>query len=249
MAKLYIGTSGWIYGDWQDIFYPEDLTSKDKLKYFSQFFSTTEINYSFYHLPRPTTYQKWYEQTPADFVFAVKISRFISHIKKLKDIAEAWQTFYQNSLQLKEKLGPFLLQLPPSFKYSLENSSRIKDFLVLVKKTKKGKIRLAIEVRNSSFQNQQFFRLLKKYNTALVISDSSHWPKIEEPTLADFVYIRFHGPTFLFASSYSQSELKNWAMKIKQWQKNRDVYVYFNNDVAGYAIKNAQTLINLVVKK
>jgi len=113
-GKLYIGTSGWVYGHWEGIFYPENLASKDKLKYFSQHFKTAEINYSFYHLPRPSTYQNWHSQTPADFIFAAKASRFITHIKRLGGVKEAWQQFIENALYLKEKLGPILFQFPPS---------------------------------------------------------------------------------------------------------------------------------------
>jgi len=152
MSELFVGTSGWVYGYWEGIFYPEDLPSKDKLKYFSQYFKTTEINYSFYHLPRPSTYQNWYKQTPADFIFAVKASRFITHIKKLSGVnpvrsktpkasadgethrtsngvKDAWKTFLENALNLKEKLGPILFQFPPSFKATEENIKRLENFL------------------------------------------------------------------------------------------------------------------------
>ena len=161
IRRIFIGTSGWVYNDWEKIFYPEDLRSKDKLKYFSEHFKTAEINYSFYHLPKPATYQNWYSKTPKDFVFAVKASRYISHIKRLKDVKEAWETFLKNALNLKEKLGPILLQLPPSFKYNSENLSRVKEFLAFATKikNKRANLRLAIEVRHPSFKNPKFFDL------------------------------------------------------------------------------------------
>jgi len=250
-GKLFIGTSGWAYEHWQGIFYPGDLPSKDKLKYFSQHFKTAEINYSFYRLPRPSTYQNWYSQVPADFVFSIKASRFITHIKRLQGVKQAWEQFIANTLFLKEKLGPILLQLPPSFSCNPGNLSTVKDFLGAATKIKnqKSKLeginpRLAIEVRHPSFKNQEFFSLLKKYNVPLVISDAPSWIKIEEPKLADFVYIRMHGSKVLFSSKYTKKELSSLSQKIKKWLKQGlDVYVYFNNDAYGYAVKNAKELL------
>jgi len=135
-GKLFIGTSGWVYSHWEGIFYPEGLSSKNKLKYFSQHFETTEINYSFYRLPRLSTYQNWYEQTPEDFLFSVKVSRFITHIKRLKEVKGAWKTFIENSLNLKEKLGPILFQLPPSFRANETEIKRLEYFLKLITKNK-----------------------------------------------------------------------------------------------------------------
>jgi len=251
IRRIFIGTSGWVYNDWEGIFYPEDLRSKDKLKYFSEHFKTAEINYSFYHLPKPATYQNWYSKTPKDFVFAVKASRYISHIKRLKDVKEAWETFLKNALNLKEKLGPILLQLPPSFKYNSENLSRVKEFLAFATKikNKRANLRLAIEVRHPSFKNPKFFDLLKKYKAVLVVSDSSDWIKIEKSKLADFVYVRMHGPKTMFSSKYSNEELEDLAQKIKKWQKQRlDIYCYFNNDVSGFAVENAKTLLKFCNK-
>jgi uncharacterized protein YecE (DUF72 family) len=242
MKKLYIGTSGWIYFHWQGIFYPEDLPSKDKLKYFSQHFKTAEINYSFYHLPRPSSYQNWYLQTPEDFLFAVKASRFITHIKRLSGVKEAWEQFLENALYLKEKLGPILFQFPPSFRANAVEIKRLEDFLKLITK---DKIRYAFEFRHKSWQDKKIYELLKKYNVAWVIADSSRYPKVEVVT-ADFVYIRMHGSKILFASKYTKKELEDLAQKIKKYLKQGlDVYVYFNNDAYGYAIENAKELLKL----
>jgi len=240
-GKLFIGTSGWIYGHWEGVFYPENLPSKDKLKYFSQHFKTTEINYSFYHLPRPSTYQNWYKETPADFLFAVKASRFITHIKKLKGIKEAWQQFLDNALYLKEKLGPILFQFPPSFRATSENIRELENFFNQIR-NKNAIIRIATEFRHASWCEEKIYQLLKKYNVAWVIADSPCYPKAEKIT-ADFVYIRMHGSKVLFSSKYTKKELQDLAQKIKKWLKqNLDVYVYFNNDAYGYAIENAKTL-------
>lgn len=258
MRKLFIGTSGWLYGHWQGIFYPKDLLSKNYksaityLQYYSKHFKTVEINYSFYHLPRPSTYQNWYFQVPAEFVFAVKASRFITHIKRLKNVKSAWKTFIENALNLKEKLGPILFQFPPSFKATKENIKRLEIFLkdvlrnILERKCKIKKamtfiLRIAVEFRHRSWCNEKIYNLLKKYNIAWVIADSPRYPKAEVIT-ADFVYIRMHGSKVLFASKYTNEELKVLSQKIKKWQENTDVYVYFNNDTYGYAIENAKIL-------
>lgn len=253
-GKLYIGTSGWVYGHWDGIFYPEDLPSKDKLKYFSQHFKTTEINYSFYHLPRPSTYQNWYNQTPGDFIFAVKASRFITHTclpaGRLKDVKAAWKTFIENALHLKEKLGPILFQFPPSFKATPKTIKRLEDFLKLItKSTSSGLVgRYAFEFRHKSWCGKKIYDLLKKYKATWVIADSPSYPKAEEVT-TDFVYVRMHGSKVLFSSNYTKKELSSFAQKIKKWLKqNLDVYCYFNNDAYGYAIENAKALLSFLRK-
>jgi len=249
--KLFIGTSGWVYGHWTGIFYPEDLPSKDKLKYFSQHFKTVEINYSFYHLPRPSTYQNWYNQTPEDFLFAVKASRFITHIKRLNEVKEAWETFIENALNLKEKLGPILFQFPPSFKATAENINRLENFLKSISvnqrldQRKSAEIKYAFEFRHKSWCDKKIYDLLKKYNVAWVIADSPSYPKAKVVT-ADFVYVRMHGSKVLFSSNYTKRELQDLAQKIKKYLKQGlDVYVYFNNDFHGYAIENAKELLKL----
>jgi len=246
-GSLFIGTSGWVYSHWEGIFYPEDLLSKDKLKYFSQHFKTAEINYSFYHLPRPSTYQNWYKQTPEDFLFAVKASRFITHIKRLKEVKEAWKTFIENTLNLKEKLGPILFQFPPSFRATEENIKRLENFLKLITKSLKPKpytLKFAFEFRHQSWCDKKVYDLLKKYNVAWVTADSPSYPKAEEVT-ADFIYIRMHGSKVLFSSNYTKKELEVLSQKIKKWLKSANVYCYFNNDAMGYAIENAKELLKL----
>jgi len=238
-GKLYIGTSGWVYSHWEGIFYPENLPAKDKLRYFSQHFKTVELNYSFYHLPRPSTYQNWYKQTPGDFLFAVKASRFITHIKRLQGMKEAWEQFLENALALKEKLGPILFQFPPSFRATEENVKRLEDFLKLITK---NKLRYAFEFRHKSWCTEKVYQLLKKYNAAWVIADSPNYPRVDAIT-CDFIYIRMHGSKVMFSSNYTKKELEDLAQKVKKWLKHSlDVYVYFNNDAMGYAIENAKTL-------
>ncbi len=232
---LYIGTSGWAYQHWNDVFYPAGLPDKDKLKYYSRQFKTTEVNYSFYHLPSPATYNNWYQQTPKGFLFSLKASRFITHVKRLKEVESAWQQFTNNASNLKEKLGPVLFQFPASFRATAENKERLEEFLRFA--------RGAFEFRHESWANKEIYRLLEKHNSAWVIADSPSYPKVEAIT-SDFVYLREHGSQVLFASKYSTEELSKLAGKIRKWQATgKDVYVYFNNDAQGYAIVNAQELI------
>lgn len=249
-SEIFIGTSGWAYCHWDGIFYPENLKPEEKLKYFAKHFKTVEINYSFYHLPRKSTYQKWYLQVPEDFLFATKASRFITHIKRLKEVKEAWKTFLENALILKEKLGPILFQFPPSFKATEENIKRLEGFLKFITDYKiqniKYKIRFALEFRHKSWCNKKIYNLLKKYKVAWVIADSSRYPRADAVT-ADFIYIRLHGPGAIFSSKYTKKELISLAQKIKKWQKEgKGIFLYFNNDFSGFAIENAKELLKLL---
>ena len=241
--NLYIGTSGYIYPHWENgVFYPVGWPRTKKLEYYYQHFKTVELNNTFYRLPGEKTFEGWYKKSPKDFVFAVKVSRFITHIKKLVNCKELWKTFLERALKLKEKLGPFLFQMPPFLK---ENSKRLKDFIKMVKKNSPEGLKLAFEFRNESWCNEKIYQILKEKNCAWVIVDSPHWPKREEVT-ADFVYVRMHGSKILFGSKYTKRELEELAERIEKWQKkNLDVYVYFNNDAHGYAIENAKELLKL----
>lgn len=235
MSKIFIGTSGYSYSGWEDVFYPRDLDRKKQLEYYSQRLKTVEINSSFYHLPSLKTFQSWRKKTPKNFIFALKSSRYITHVKKLKDCKEPWQRFITNARGLKEKLGPILFQLPANFKV---NEERLEDFLIFLPK----KYRYAFEFRNRTWFKKEIYQILKKHNVALCIADSLKWP-LEEKITADFVYLRFHGKV-LYSSKYSEKELKQWAEKIKKWRK--DVYVYFNNDAFGHAPNDAKRLIEKI---
>ena len=234
---LHIGTSGWAYKHWNNIFYPAGLPDKDKLKYYCQQFKTAEVNYSFYRLPSPKTYDNWYQQTPKGFLFSLKASRYITHIKRLQGVERAYQQFTKNALNLKEKLGPILFQFPASFKATAENKTRLKEFLRFAQG--------AFEFRHESWANKKTYYLLEKNNSAWVIADSPSYPKKEIVT-ADFIYLREHGSQILFSSKYTTEELKKLAGKIKKWQAtNKDVYVYFNNDAQGHAVADAAKLVKL----
>jgi uncharacterized protein YecE (DUF72 family) len=246
-TKIYIGTSGWVYDDWVDgIFYPSDLRKKDWLKFYSQNFLTVEINATFYHQMPASAFNRWRQLTPPSFIFSVKISRFLTHIKKLNDPREPWQRFITNARQLREKLGPILVQLPPNFK---ANAEKLKNFLKIIPRS----YQIALEVRHESWFNEEIYKILKKHNTALVFADSEEWPQLRQkrwclPITADFIYIRLHGPGNLYDSQYTPTQLRRIADRIKKWRiQVKTIYIYFNNDSQGYAIKNAQQLIKMIL--
>lgn len=248
MARLLVGTSGWTYPSWKGPFYPEDLPSQRYLAFYSGEFPTTEINYSFYHLPKPETYAKWASQVPNNFVFALKASRFITHVKRLVDVEKAWSTFVQNALALGSHLGPILLQFPPSFRC---NRSTLTDFLKSAQRAAPAShpLRLAFEFRHGSWFGEEVYELLQQHDAALCIADSPRYPRHDRVT-TEFVYIRFHGRTELFASEYSERELTEEATRIRRYLRDGlDVYAYFNNDALGHAVQNAKTLTCLVANK
>ena len=245
MARVWIGTSGWTYSSWRGTFYPEDLPSRRYLEFYAKEFPTTEVNYSFYHLPRPQTYANWAGQVPHGFVFAVKASRLITHTKRLLQVEEAWRAFVQSALTLGSYLGPILLQFPPGFR---KDQDRLVEFLKEVEEADSNlaRLRLVFEFRHESWFTDEIYRLLTRHGAALCIADSSNYPRKDVLT-TDFTYVRFHGRAQLFASSYSQAELAEEARKIKRYLRDKvEVFVYFNNDAGGHAINNARTLRTLL---
>ncbi|OPX39670.1 MAG: hypothetical protein B1H13_09270 [Desulfobacteraceae bacterium 4484_190.3] len=228
-----IGTSGWTYGHWKGIFYPEDQPKAKWLEYYTRKFDTVELNASFYRLPQETTFKNWFTRTPEGFLWSLKASRYITHIKRLSDVNEALQRFYDRAGLLGSKLGPLLFQLPPSLVY---DTRLVQTFLAQLDPC----YRHAIEVRNPSWLNSEFLRQIQDNNTAFCISDTAgRYPYGEEIT-ADFVYIRLHGSRKLYASEYTTEELEGWAKKIVAW--GRETFVYFDNDFEGYAVRNARQL-------
>lgn len=233
MRKAYIGTSGYNYPHWsKGVFYPEGLSQNKWLEYYCQFFNSVELNVSFYRLPSKKIFQNWYKRTPKDFYFTAKGSRFITHIKKLKDCKEPLKIFLENAGGLKEKLSCILWQLPPGLKKDLK---RLEDFLRLLKKFTKN-IKQAIEFRNETWFERDTYDILKKYNTCLCIAHSNRWPCVKEIT-SDFLYLRFHGGQILYGSNYSEEELKGWADFVLSI-KIKNIFAFFNNDAYGYAVKN-----------
>ncbi len=230
--KNYIGTSGYGYSHWKGVFYPEGLATKDFFSYYIKFFDTVELNNTFYHIPKETTVQKWFNNAPENFIFSVKANKSITHIKRLKNAENSLALFNGRILPFKEKLGVILFQLPPSFKKDL---SVLKNFLSLLEGDKK----YTFEFRHESWFADDTFALLKEKNAALCISDTPRYPYSEVIT-ADFAYVRLHGHKILYASDYSNEMLRTYAEKIKKWnEKGISAYVYFDNDYYGYAVKDA----------
>lgn len=245
MANVRIGTSGWNYEGWKGRFYPRKFSSSRFLQFYAQQFATVEVNYSFYRLPSVSTYEKWCDEVPENFIFALKVSRFITHVKRLEGVEQAWRAFVDNALTLGEKLGPLLLQFPESFH---RNDERLATFLSSAQEAAPAKaaLRLALEFRHQSWFEETVYELLRKHKAALCIADSPAYPRKNVVT-ADFAYIRYHGRTELFASSYSDTELNMEARLIREFLKGDiDVYAYFNNDVKAHAIYNARTLIRFL---
>lgn len=235
--KIFVGTSGWQYSHWKEIFYPHNLRYSEWLIFYSNHFNTVEINVTFYRDVRISTFQKWYLSVNRDFIFSLKLSRQITHFKRLKVEKDILDSFIERASALKEKLGVILIQLPPSLKFDRD---LIDEFFCLLDK----RFNYAIEVRNNTFINDGFFQNLKKNNIAFCIADSAGRYPYYEVITADFVYIRLHGSQRLYASEYSEEELAKWAEKIKNWGKI--TYVYFDNDYKGYAVKNALRLKELL---
>src|ERR1044072_666366 len=243
MAQIRIGVSGWRYTPWRGVFYPRNLPQRLELQYASRIFPTLEINGSFYSLPRPEYYRPWHDETADSFVFALKGSRFITHMKKLRDIEPPLATFFASGIfELRAKLGPILWQFPPNFRYERERMARFFDLLPgdtgaalrLARRRDarmKGRARLAIdarrplrhavEIRHESFLDPGFIGLLREHGIALVIAETANrWPMPQDIT-ADFLYLRLHGDKKLYQSGYSDRALDRWADRIKAWHRAR----------------------------
>jgi uncharacterized protein YecE (DUF72 family) len=238
-ARTYIGTSGWHYAHWIGRFYPADTRPGTELGLFSKQFSTVEINNSFYRMPGKPTFEKWKKTTPPGFTFAVKASRYITHMKKLKDGAKAVRQFLGRADALGRKLGPVLFQLPPHWHLNLD---RLTEFL---RSLPKG-YRYAFEFRDHTWYTNDVLTALKKYSCAFCIYELDGHMSPEEIT-ANFVYVRLHGPGGKYQGSYPDKVLKTWAAKIQHWNESRkDVYIYFDNDDQGFAAFNARRLASLL---
>ena len=251
---LHIGISGWTYAPWRGVFYPKELAHRLELEFASRQFDSIEINGSFYSLQRPSSYQRWYADTPAGFVFSVKGARFITHMKKLRGVETPLANFFASGvLCLREKLGPILWQFPPNFGW---NKDRFAEFFDLLprdtgaaaklarkhnEKLKGGAwtktdavrpIRHCVEIRHPTFMVSGFFELLRQHNVAFVFADTAgKWPYAEDLT-ADFVYCRLHGSEQLYVSGYSDKEIDWWANRVEHWRKGkqpRDAKLIANN--------------------
>ena len=229
--QIRVGTSGWTYPHWRNIFYPLDCQKSRWLEYYTEHFDTVELNATFYRLPKAKTVEGWKRRTPDFFLWAVKASKYITHTKRLTEPTEPLERFYAIALALEEKLGPILFQLPPSLPFDEE---RFAGFCGCLSPSH----RHALEVRLPSWISDRLFAILEGHNMAFCISDTAGRYPCHEAVTADYLYVRLHGSKKLYASDYSEEELQAWAHKIRRWGK--DTYLYFDNDFEGYAVRNAK---------
>ncbi|HTU50082.1 MAG TPA: DUF72 domain-containing protein [Acidobacteriaceae bacterium] len=239
-GTVRIGISGWTYPPWRGVFFPKKLSQNRELEYAANIFRTIETNGTFYSLQRPSSYQSWADRTPEDFMFSVKGSRFITHMRRLRDVEAPLANFFASGiLKLGAKLGPILWQLPPNFKYSNE---LMESFLALLPRNTEEAVELgkkhdrmvegrafletdrnrllrhALEIRHHSFVLPEFIGLLRKYKVALVCADTVEWPRLMDVT-SDFIYCRLHGSKILYSSGYNKTAIEEWAWRVAVWAK------------------------------
>jgi uncharacterized protein YecE (DUF72 family) len=266
VADIRIGLSGWRYAGWRGDFYPKGLVQRKELAYAAERFSTIEVNGSFYSLQRPASYASWRDATPDDFVFALKGGRFITHMKRLRDIDGAMANFFASGpLALGDKLGPVLWQLPARTRFDAEvlrtflerlprtsgeaadlarhHDAKLPAERALTTALTQVRLRHAIEPRDLSFSEPAAIDLLRRYDVGLVVSDAGDkWPRFEEVT-SDLVYVRLHGAEELYTSGYGPQALDEWAARISAWAgQGLDVFVYFDNDAKVHAPYDALAL-------
>jgi uncharacterized protein YecE (DUF72 family) len=240
MSDIRIGTSGWAYKDWNGPFYPEEIKAAGRLEYIARRFRTLEINASFYRMPTDNAVAGWAAQTPGDFLFAWKASRFITHNKKLRDPVGPLAYMFERAAGLGDKLGPILFQLPPNLH---RDDARLEAFIDALPEGR----RYSFEFRHPGWYADQVLAMLARRNVALCISDHHHAPAPWEAT-ADFIYLRGHGPGGRYRGRYGEKALTEWAKAIEGWRESRDVLVYFDNDIKSAAPADADQLIGLLAE-
>jgi len=240
VARAYIGTSGWVYAGWREHLYA-DTPVKKWLQVASRAFDALEINGSFYTQIKPETYERWYRETPEGFRFALKGHRFVTHYKRLKDCRDSIVRLRDQAAPLKEKLGAVIWQLPANCAASTE---RLEDFARSLQAW--PHVRHALELRHTSWFTDETARIMRASNIAVCMGDAPDFPMWKEVT-SDLVYVRLHGHTRKYASSYSERSLRAWADDARRWlAEGRDVHVYFDNDAEGHAVRNALRFQELV---
>lgn len=265
MGEIRVGISGWSYASWRGDFYPKGLAQRQELAYAAERMSTVEINGSFYSLQRPSSYLSWREATPPGFVFAVKGGRFITHMKRLRDIEAPLANFFASGvLALGDKLGPILWQLPESVQYDADllegfyrllpdtttaaarlgdrHDERLSGDRVWTQVESERELRHVLEFRHRSFCTEEAFDQMRSHGIGCVIADTAgRWPQAEAVT-SDVVYVRLHGHTELYRSGYPPGLLDRWAERCREWAQGADVFVYFDNDALGRAPYDAVAL-------
>jgi uncharacterized protein YecE (DUF72 family) len=266
-GQVRVGISGWRYPAWRGDFYPKGLAQRRELEYAAEHLTSIEINGSFYSLQRPTSYAGWRDQTPPDFVFAVKGGRFVTHMKRLKDVDVPLANFFASGvLALGAKLGPVLWQLPENLRLDVEvlddflsrlprttteaaelsrrHDDKVPDDRSLTSAEEHRPIHYALEFRSPTFASPEAYAVLRRHDVATVLADTAgRWPRVDEDT-GSIRYARLHGDKELYASGYTDRALDEWSDRCRGWAAaGRDVYVYFDNDMKGYAPHDAMRLI------
>jgi uncharacterized protein YecE (DUF72 family) len=234
LRPVHIGCSGWNYKHWRNgVFYPPRLPPRRWLGFYAQHFDTVEVNATFYRLPRRDSVARWVEESPPQFLFSVKMSRYVTHVKRLATTAESLELFYERIEPLvgSPKLGPVLWQLPPQFKRDDERLARTLAILPAGHH--------CFEFRHESWFAPEIYELLRRHEVALVIGDDPRRPFQTRELTADWTFVRFHSGHELGDGNYSEQELEGWARQVEEWRRRIDVYLYFNNDWEGFAIQNA----------
>jgi uncharacterized protein YecE (DUF72 family) len=271
-ATVRVGISGYIYPNWRGVFYPRGLPARRELEYASRQYNSIELNGTFYSLKWPAVYERWYSETPKGFVFAIKGSRFITHNLKLRNAEAALGNFLASGVfALAEKTGPFLWQLPGTYRFDAERINSFLSFLprtttdaeaiarghdhrlkrgALIDAPRRMRFRHALEVRHPSYFNDELYDVLRQQKVAFVVADTAgKFPYAEEVT-ADFVYVRLHGSRTLYVSGYTPRELDKWADRTRRWlRRGHDTYVYFDNDAKVYAPRDAKNLSARLAKR
>ena len=238
---IRIGCSGWNYQHWRNgVFYPPRLPPRRWLEFYAERFDTVEVNMTFYRLPRESAVENWVRESPAGFLFAVKMSRYVTHIKRLRDLPPSLELFYARIQPLvgTSKFGPVLWQLPGTFH---RDDERLGEALALLPPG-----RHCFEFRHESWFVPEVYELLRSHGVALVIGDTPERPFQAHELTADWTFARFHRGTRGRYSNYSRAEIEEWALRLAEWAETGDVYAYFNNDWNGYAVRNAAYLQRLL---
>ena len=234
---VHVGCSGWVYPHWREVFYPKDVPQREWLTYYTQHFDTVEVNNTFYRLPSSSAVEGWADHSPDGFLFAVKVSRYLTHIKRLTMVERGMKRFYEplDALTGTGKLGPLLWQFPPNFH---RDRDRLAEALSALPDG-----RHAFEFRHPSWFDEDVYSLLRKHGVALVIGhERSRWVSTPLVRTTDWTYVRFHYGSRGRHGNYSDAEISTWARRLSQWRRDTEVYAYFNNDWKGYAIRNARLL-------
>lgn len=238
-SRAFIGTSGWNYKHWVGAFYPEDCAQEKMLQFYADKFPAVEVNNTFYNVPAKKTLESWSDMVDEDFIFAVKASRYITHMKKLNDPVEALDRFFDPVRALGNRLGPILFQLPPNWHC---NPGRLESFIASLP----GNFRYVFEFRDPSWFDDNVYRILEDAGAAFCIYDMAEETSLRVVT-SDFVYIRLHGAEKDYGGSYSTRELSGWAGAISEWlRQGKDVYFFFNNDEHARAPENAHSLLAML---